>query len=160
MRFGGKRPGISFPLSYLARENKRVDILRNLTIVLQSTWKILSWKGLFFPGEELRKGGKIFGKFVCSPSCWLTSVLCLHFSAISFHLSPADWPQYFVVKASFWHGSLLFQLHLSFLFGLWFPAAPLLSLFALFCPLVLCRAEELRHLPCISKAQNKTRNAK
>ena len=47
MRFGGKRPGISFPLSYLARENKRVDIMRNFTNTSEDPHGIIFYSSYF-----------------------------------------------------------------------------------------------------------------
>lgn len=66
--------------------------MRNLTIVLQSTRKILCWKGLFFPGGIKKGRGRSSGSLLVHPlltalssllccllpppSCWPTSVLC------------------------------------------------------------------------------------
>lgn len=128
-RFGGKRPGISFPLSYLARENKRVDVMRNLTIVSQHVEDTLL-KRPVLPRERIKKGRKIFWSF-CLFTLLLTALSSLLCCLLSTSLLLTNLSN-FVVKTSFWHDSLFFQLHLSFLWAL-FPDAPLLPL----CPVLV-----------------------
>lgn len=91
MRFGGERPGIRFPLRYLARENKRVDIMRNVPIVSLSTVEDTLSESPVLPIRAIKKGREDLGEILFVHPLPPTNLsACVHFFALLFSHLPCS----------------------------------------------------------------------
>lgn len=142
MKIGGMKARIRFPLSYLARDYKRVDVMRNFSIVSVSSAEHTLLESSILPMRRIKKGRNDLGEslvfcfvFFLPPfptdqlQCLVVLIYFLFTTYLAFLILKTFWPACFqfslLIELNFWVAK-------NYILGLSLPAFSLLSRFFLY----------------------------